>query len=67
MKLIKVNCDIGDQHYIRLTSAQGTNTLAYLALSSATKEKSFITLAPGLFFKTAFNPVVFLEVPLGLS
>ena len=24
----------------------GTNTLAYLALSSATKEKSFITLTP---------------------
>jgi hypothetical protein len=25
-----------------------TNTLAYLASSSATKEKSFITLSPGL-------------------
>jgi hypothetical protein len=25
----------------------GTNTLAYLASSFATKEKSFVTLAPG--------------------
>jgi hypothetical protein len=26
----------------------GTNTLAYLASSSATKEKSFVTLTPGV-------------------
>ncbi len=32
-----------------------TNTLAYLALSSALKEKSFITLTPGVhFIKTFF-------------
>jgi hypothetical protein len=31
----------------------GTNTLAYLASSSAMKEKSFITLTPGAqYFKT---------------
>jgi hypothetical protein len=32
----------------------GTNTVAYLALSSATKETSFITLAPGINIKTFF-------------
>jgi hypothetical protein len=32
----------------------GTNTLAYLALSSAMKKKSFITLTPGVNFIKLF-------------
>jgi hypothetical protein len=32
----------------------GTNTLAYLASSSATKKKSFITLTPGVDVRKLF-------------